>query len=108
MGITGLGAVACGVCLAPRDANHGARYLVEKCQTCGDGAYTLSVVSPPPVRDVWVGENEIWCGMCQGWVARVDLIIWTGDDSLHHLCPGCDSDLLPVEGMDEENLDGQT
>lgn len=90
--------VNCGVCLNERAV--GERYLVEKCGNCGDEPYTLSVVSEPPTKDLFAGENRIWCGMCQAWVAREDLRRWTGDDSLHHLCPGCDSDLLPIEDME--------
>jgi hypothetical protein len=45
-------------------------------------------------------KNSIWCDNCQAWVERTDLKRWTGDDSLHWLCPGCDADLLEPENME--------
>jgi Zn finger protein HypA/HybF involved in hydrogenase expression len=39
----------------------------------------------------------IWCDACETWVDKSELKRWTGDDALHYLCPGCDSDLVPVE-----------
>lgn len=41
-----------------------------------------------------------WCMLCECWVEIADMKRWTGDDSIHHLCPGCDSDLLPTEEME--------
>ncbi len=46
-------------------------------------------------------KGDIWCKYCEHYVNERDLKIWTGDDSIHHLCPGCDDDLLPVERMEE-------
>jgi hypothetical protein len=43
----------------------------------------------------------IWCDRCQCFVSEKDLKRWTGDDALHHLCPGCDADLLPIEKLEE-------
>ncbi len=45
--------------------------------------------------------GEIWCRVCRADVNRGDLKSWSGDDQLHFLCPGCDSDLVePVLGYD--------
>lgn len=90
--------VFCGVCRNEREI--GQRHLVEKCGNCGDEEYTLSVISDPPIKNYFAGENEIWCDMCQCFVQRSELKRWTGDDALHHLCPGCDSDLLPIESIE--------
>lgn len=46
-------------------------------------------------------QDMVWCEVCECWVDRADLKIWTGDDRKHYLCPGCDSDLLPVDDIDE-------
>ena len=46
------------------------------------------------------GKDAIWCVLCEDWIERDELKRWTGDDALHWLCPGCDSDLLPVESME--------
>ena len=40
-------------------------------------------------------ENSYWCEVCETWVPKEELNQWDGDDALHYLCPGCDSDLLP-------------
>ncbi len=48
-----------------------------------------------PEQDDW-----LWCGRCTCWVAKKDLKIWSGDDMRHHLCPGCDADLLEPEIME--------
>lgn len=45
-----------------------------------------------------IAERKIiWCFRCQCFVKREDLKIWTGDDMLHRLCPGCDADLVEPE-----------
>jgi predicted SprT family Zn-dependent metalloprotease len=41
--------------------------------------------------------EKYWCKLCQAWYLKTDLIKWTGDDQLHYLCPGCDSDLVEPE-----------
>ncbi len=46
-------------------------------------------------------KNKIWCDRCQDYIAKSELKRWTGDDALHYLCPGCDSDLLPVQILEE-------
>lgn len=55
-------------------------------------------------RMIWKPDehpaDSIWCGLCEIWVERKDFIKWTGDDALHYLCPGCDSDMLPVQNME--------
>jgi hypothetical protein len=49
--------------------------------------------------------GKIWCRVCQDWIDRSTLRRWTGDDRLHYLCPGCDSDMVfPVRDVDEEIL----
>ncbi len=56
-------------------------------------------------------DKKIWCVVCQDYIARSELKLWSGDDAYHHLCPGCDNDLLPVQteaeyfGLDEEKDD---
>jgi hypothetical protein len=50
-------------------------------------------------------DKKVWCVRCMTLVSVDELKIWTGDDALHHLCPGCDSDLLPVEKMPEGEPD---
>lgn len=45
-------------------------------------------------------HEKIWCEVCEDWIKRAELVRWTGDDALHWLCPGCDSDLLPVEKLE--------
>lgn len=47
-------------------------------------------------------EERIYCIVCDAWVLKSGLKRWTGDDALHWLCPGCDSDLLPVERLPDE------
>lgn len=47
-----------------------------------------------------ITDDDAWCLMCQCYVRRADMNRWTGDDALHYLCPGCDSDLLPVESLE--------
>lgn len=47
-------------------------------------------------------EEKIYCINCDVWVLKSGLKRWTGDDALHWLCPGCDSDLLPVEPLPGE------
>ena len=42
-------------------------------------------------------DQKIWCRLCQVFVKKSDLKRWTGDDQLHWLCPGCDSDLIENE-----------
>ena len=53
---------------------------------------------------IWKPEiysaDLIWCEFCETHVERKDLKRWTGDDKLHRLCPGCDSDLLEPESME--------
>lgn len=46
-------------------------------------------------------EEKVYCIVCDAWVLKSGLKRWTGDDALHRLCPGCDSDLLPVERLEE-------
>lgn len=41
-----------------------------------------------------------WCKMCETWVKRSELVRWTGDDALHYLCPGCDSDMVEVQSIE--------
>ena len=48
----------------------------------------------------FMDPNSIYCGVCEDWIPRGELKHWTGDDALHYLCPGCDSDLLPVENLE--------
>lgn len=40
-------------------------------------------------------QEKIWCDVCQDYIARSELRLWTGDDRYHRLCPGCGDDLLP-------------
>ena len=47
--------------------------------------------------------KRIYCPLCDAYYAEHELILWTGDDRLHHLCPGCDSDLLPSTSSPEVN-----
>lgn len=42
----------------------------------------------------------IWCSICEDHIHKVELRRWTGDDALHYLCPGCGSDLLPVQTLE--------
>jgi Zn finger protein HypA/HybF involved in hydrogenase expression len=53
-------------------------------------------MSKPPNPD------RIWCEVCQDWIGRDELRFWNGDDAHHWLCPGCDSDMLPVTSPDQE------
>jgi hypothetical protein len=46
-------------------------------------------------------KHAVYCRMCMCWVEKSDLKRWTGDDALHYLCPGCDSDLVPVQKLEE-------
>lgn len=46
-------------------------------------------------------DQKIWCKLCQVFVLKSELIKWTGDDMLHFLCPGCDSDLIEARPVDE-------
>lgn len=48
-----------------------------------------------------LAEGKVYCVMCECWVDKNELKRWTGDDALHYLCPGCDSDLLPVQNLEE-------
>lgn len=45
-------------------------------------------------------KDSIYCVVCEGWIKRSELTRWTGDDQLHYLCPGCGSDLLPVQDLE--------
>jgi hypothetical protein len=47
-------------------------------------------------------EEYLYCTVCDAWVLKSSLKRWTGDDALHWLCPGCDSDLVPVEPLPSE------
>ena len=47
-----------------------------------------------------LAEGKIFCIVCEDWIDRSELKRWTGDDALHYLCPGCDSDLLPVQSLE--------
>jgi hypothetical protein len=49
-----------------------------------------------------VSDKLIYCRVCQDLIAESELKRWSGDDALHFLCPGCDSDLLPVRNPDKE------
>lgn len=53
---------------------------------------------------IWKPEehlpDSIWCGLCEVWVEHKNLVPWSGDDAQHYLCPGCDSDMLPVENIE--------
>jgi hypothetical protein len=49
------------------------------------------------------GDENIWCKVCECWVKKTSLKRWTGDDQLHFLCDGCDSDLLPIQSIPAEN-----
>ena len=51
-------------------------------------------IVPTPIS--LLPSKMIWCDRCQCFVSEKDLKRWTGDDALHRLCPGCDTDLLPV------------
>lgn len=47
-------------------------------------------------------DEAIWCDPCQCYVERQTLRRWSGDDAVHWLCPGCDSDLVfPILPVDE-------
>jgi hypothetical protein len=45
-------------------------------------------------------NGVVWCGYCECWINTSELKRWTGDDRLHWLCPGCDDDLVPVDGLE--------
>ena len=45
-------------------------------------------------------RTAVFCMNCQCWVERADMKRWTGDDMLHLLCPGCDTDLEEPEIME--------
>lgn len=60
------------------------------CEHCG---HVMEWTDTPP-------DMVIWCRPCQAYYTKADLKRWTGDDALHYLCPGCDSDLLPVERLE--------
>jgi hypothetical protein len=58
-----------------------------------------------PLKPKLDRPNEIWCVICQDWIARSELKRWSGDDQQHFLCPGCDSDLLPTQPSLDAELD---
>lgn len=42
----------------------------------------------------------VWCQICEDWINKSEFVRWTGDDALHHLCPGCDSDMTAPQPLD--------
>lgn len=62
------------------------------CQRCGAGMQWTDGFP----------KYAIWCANCEMHYTPADLKRWTGDDAVHYLCPGCDSDLLllPVERLE--------
>ncbi len=95
----------------PNQAEPGERY----CRVCLDStedwaedAYPelrFEDDSDPLPRDPNAPNQDdevIWCEVCQDYIKRSELRFWNGDDAHHWLCPGCDSDLLPVTSPDQE------
>jgi hypothetical protein len=59
--------------------------------------------SSVPVGRLFVSQEEkLYCIVCDAWVLKSSLKRWSGDDALHWLCPGCDSDLVQVEPLPSE------
>ena len=65
-----------------------------------DGTRVSQVFPTREAAKRYFDNMKIYCFVCQDWIARKELKRWTGDDALHYLCPGCDSDLLPVERLE--------
>lgn len=60
---------------------------------------TMAVVCSP-VLALWEKMKnrklnaKLYCGVCQDLIEKAKVWIWTEDDSIHFLCPGCNNDLL--------------
>jgi hypothetical protein len=84
----------------PRDCPGCGQSLHKEWSMAGDSDFICINPECPNSSRYIDHSDDIYCRVCEDWIKRSELKRWTGDDAVHHLCPGCDSDLLLVKSAE--------